>query len=268
MPTGEPLDQVGTLWKETSRQVHPLQTLINNAKQSDLTLLVETLISNQEDQTATFIHNNCRTELRNLSRRKGPPNEDEKSDKRRCLRSENERFDFKKKCFYCSGTCIIHTKHPDRNKFEEVRTKDTAIYKQTLNICKIIKNDLAKCIELRLLSINDLVAAEARYHVTCRKNFENPFSVSAPGRPVEHDKKENFEKACIAVENYMELYTVSEFHKPMSEIGKESETEVYSVRMTHSKLKDRYSDALTLATRQVRSNIILLDKVLLKQLPS
>ena len=47
----------------------------------------------------------------------------------------------------------------------------------------------------------------------------------------------------------------------MSEIEKESETAVYSVRMTQSKLKDRYSDALTLLTRQGRSNIILLDKV-------
>ena len=40
------------------------------------------------------------------------------------------------------------------------------------------------------------------------------------------------------MENDMELFTVSEFHKFMPEIGKESETEVYSVRMTHSKLKD------------------------------
>ena len=78
----------------------------------------------------------------------------------------------------------------------------------------------------------------------------------------ERDKQENFEKACIAKENYMELFTVSEFQKFMLEIGKESaETEVYSVRMTYSKLKDWYSDALMLVTRQGRSNIILLDKV-------
>ena len=47
----------------------------------------------------------------------------------------------------------------------------------------------------------------------------------------------------------------------MSEIGKESEIDVYSGRITHSTLKDRYSDALTLVTRQDRSNVILLDKV-------
>ena len=64
--TGGRLDQVGALWKN-SRQVHPLQALINYAKQSNLTPLAETLISNQENQTATFIQNSCRTEFRNLS---------------------------------------------------------------------------------------------------------------------------------------------------------------------------------------------------------
>ena len=108
--------------------------------------------------------------------------------------------------FYYHETCIIH-------KFVEVKTKATAIYKLTLNICKIWKGNLAKNIELRLILINELVAAEARYHITCRKKFEKPFSVSTPGRPVERDKQENFEKACIAVENdmvwYMEKFKVS-----------------------------------------------------------
>ena len=31
--------------------------------------------------------------------------------------------DFQKQCFYCNGTCIVDNKHPDQNKFEEVRTK-------------------------------------------------------------------------------------------------------------------------------------------------
>ena len=44
------------------------------------------------------------------------------------------------------------------------------------------------------------------------------------------------------------LFIVSKFSKFMLEFGKESETEVYSVRMSNSKLKDRYSDTLTLFT--------------------
>ena len=166
--------------------------MINYAKQSNLTPLPETLISNQGNKLATFIHNSCWIKLRNLSRRKRPPDEDEKLNEMRCLRSENGRFNFKKQCFYCNGTCIVDTKHPHRNEFEKIRTKDTTIYKQTLNICKIREDNLAKRTELSLLSINGLVAAEARYHVTCRKNFEDLFSENTPGRLVEQEKQENF----------------------------------------------------------------------------
>ena len=62
----ERLDQVGVLWKENSQEVHLLQTLINYVKQSNLTLLAETLILNQEIQMASFIYNSCRTAQRNL----------------------------------------------------------------------------------------------------------------------------------------------------------------------------------------------------------
>ena len=88
-----------------------------------------------------------------------------------------------------------------------------------------------------------MVAAEARYHVTCRKIFKIYFPVSTPGGPVKRDKQKYFGKACIAVGNDMELFVVSKFHKFMLEIGKEWDTKVYSVRMSHGKLKDRYSDA-------------------------
>ena len=42
--------------------------------------------------------------------------------------------------FYYNETYIVDVKQPNRNKFEEVRTKDTAIYKLKLNICKIRKD--------------------------------------------------------------------------------------------------------------------------------
>ena len=44
--------------------------------------------------------------------------------------------------FYYNETCIVDTKHPDQKKFGEVRTKDTAIHKLTLNISKIRKDDV------------------------------------------------------------------------------------------------------------------------------
>ena len=76
--TGEELDQVGFLSKEHGRQVHALQTLINYAKKSNLTPLVETLTWNQQNQMATIIRNSCRTKLWNLSRQKRLSDEDKK----------------------------------------------------------------------------------------------------------------------------------------------------------------------------------------------
>ena len=99
------LDQVGSTWNEASRKEHPLFTLMYYASKSNLTVLAGTLKSNQESGKPTFIHNKCRTELRNLSRRKRLP--DNSSNKRQSLRLEYENFDFKSQCFYCDRTCVI-----------------------------------------------------------------------------------------------------------------------------------------------------------------
>ncbi|CAK8676674.1 unnamed protein product [Clavelina lepadiformis] len=62
-------------------------------------------------------------------------------------------------------TCMFDERHPDRNKFEEVRTKSSGIYYVTLALCQSRDDELAKTVQARLLSAHDLVAAEARYHV-------------------------------------------------------------------------------------------------------
>ena len=87
-------------------------------------------------------------------------------------RSESKRFDFKTQCFYCESSCVVDFKHSNRNTFEEVRTKHTAIHKNTLAICENRDDKQAKAIEGRLLVVNDLVAAEAKNLVPYRVNFE------------------------------------------------------------------------------------------------
>ena len=123
-----------------------------------------------------------------------------------------------------------------------VRTKDTGIYKTTVELCKVRYDQMAKNISVRLLSLNDLVHAEARYHTKCRSSFENPVPQNAtPGRPVSSEKLRCFEKACAKLEEDTELYTITEFHELMREFGKE---EVYTVRMTVEKLKSRYGSSV------------------------
>ena len=141
------------------------------------------LISNQCSGTKTFIHSTCRVTLKNQSRpsKRGADESLLSAGKKR-----RDNFDFKRQCFYCDGVCEFDPKHPDRNKFSEVRTISTALYKVTLEICKGRTDEKAKKVEARLLDVSDLVAAEGRYHPACRTNFEtvNTFENCTPGRPV------------------------------------------------------------------------------------
>ena len=192
------MDLVGKQWREYCKKQHPLKTLIEYAEKLSLNSLVATLQTNNNNK-ATFIHNSCRTELRNASKRKrnsSSPN-DSSSNKRLFLTSEHDSFDFKTQCFYCSGSCIFDLRHPDRNKFEKCRIEKTKIQKSTLEICNQRDDKLAKEIKKRLLSINDLVAADGRYHVVCRPNFENPVpQKETVGRPTCTEKMTLFNEAC------------------------------------------------------------------------
>ena len=88
-----------------------------------------------------------------------------------------EALTLKVNVFYCDTECIFNKKHPDRNKFIEVRTISANIHKQTLAICEARDDVISKTVETRLLSVNDLVAVEAPYHISCQTKFENPSSI-------------------------------------------------------------------------------------------
>ncbi|XP_076800982.1 uncharacterized protein LOC143445626 [Clavelina lepadiformis] len=152
---------------------------------------------------------------------------------------------------------MFDERHPDRNKFEEVRTKSSGIYYVTLALCQSRDDELAKTVQARLLSAHDLVAAEARYHVPCRTRFENPAQYSTPGRPTSTEKMTLFNAACKKMEDDMDLYTVAEFHSMMQELG----DDVYSLKMTQIKIKEKYGNSLRFVERNGKSKIILLDRV-------
>ena len=69
---GDQLDQIGVRWREDSKVQHPLDALIVYDEKLDLTTFVETLRTNKLSKKATYIHNRCRTELRNGSCQKRP----------------------------------------------------------------------------------------------------------------------------------------------------------------------------------------------------
>ncbi|XP_065652778.1 uncharacterized protein LOC136080098 [Hydra vulgaris] len=98
--------------------------------------------------------------LKNCSRKRSMKIETE-----RITRAKMELFGFKKQFFYRGGNCIYDRKNPNCNKFEEVRTKKSAIHSSTIEICRIREDQSAKTIEAGLISVNDVVAAEGRYYV-------------------------------------------------------------------------------------------------------
>ena len=177
------LNQVGRNWSTKKGTANPLNTLIDLAVKSRLTSLESTLQHNKQEKIYTFIHLSCHTKLRNQTRprKEASSSTVESTSKRLCEGS----FNFKSQCFYCGTESIFDKKHPDRNKFIEVRTISTNIHKQTSAIREARDDVTSKTVETRLLSVNDLVAAEARYHISCRTKFENPLpEYATPGRPV------------------------------------------------------------------------------------
>ena len=78
----------------------------------------------------------------------------------------------------------------------------------TLQLCNSREDLYSKGIEMCLLSINDLVAAEARYHNACRSNFENAVpKYQSRGRPTSK-KLEAFEAMCKILEDEIEFCTI------------------------------------------------------------
>ena len=249
------LHQVGRNWSIEKGTANPLNTLIDLAVKNGLTSLESTLRHHKQEKISTFIHLSFRTKLRNQTRlTKRTSSSTVESTSKRLYEGS---FNFKNQCFYCGTECIFDIKHPGRNNFIEVRTISTNIHKQTLAICEARDDITSKTVETRLLSLNDLVAAEARYHISCQTKFENPLPEHpAPGRPISLSKTAVFEKACELMENDMNLYTVSEFHALISKSG----GDVHTPRTVKTKLKQKYKEFVKFATRDGKSDIILLDR--------
>ena len=264
---GNILSQVGApKGKRKGVENDPLEKLIEQSQKLKLEELTKILRNNKATQKPTYIHSSCRTYMNNKTRTKRTSDvQDVISAKRSTpeyvsssTRSTKGDFDFKKQCFYCTKLCEYDDKHPERNTFEYVRTMDSGILKTTLAICQQRNDTFSKLVEMRLLSVSDLVAAEAMYHKSCRSRFENPpSSYLTPGRPTSEGKMKTFLAMCEKFEDDMEVYTLLEFHESMSMLG----TEIYSMKMTKEKLKEKYGASIRFVQRGNRSDIILLENI-------
>ena len=62
---------------------------------------------------------------------------------------------------------------------------------------------------------------------------------------------------CQKFEHEMEVYTLTEFHEAIFKLG----NEVYSLKMTKEKLKEKYGASIPFLQRGNRSNIILYENI-------
>ena len=182
---GNILRQVGAPEGRRKRicEKDPLEKRIEQFEKLKLEELIKIFKNNKASHEPAYIHSTCRTFMNNQTRAKrtSDAQDDQVSAKRiapenvsSSTRSTNENFDFKKQCFYCTKVCENDDQHPERNKVEYARTMDSGILKTTLAFCQQRNDKFSRLVEMHLLSVSDLVAAEAMYHKSCRSNFENP----------------------------------------------------------------------------------------------
>ena len=150
---GDQLNHVGIKFHDDQHKQYPIDILISYAEKLKIEALVSILKYNKENKVSTYIHLSCRNRLKNKSRKKQTFKDEHLiTTKRTCRRSEIEKFDFTKQCFYCGKVCFFGSKHPDRNLFGKVATKATGINRNTLELCKFRKDDTkSNSTERRLL---------------------------------------------------------------------------------------------------------------------
>ena len=149
---GDQLNHVGSKFRDDQNKQQPIDPLISYAEKLKIEALVSILKYNRENKVNIYIHLSCCNSLKIKSRKKRRfEDEHSTTTKRACRRSEIEKFDFTKQCFYCGKVCFF-SKHPDGNLFEMVAIKDFGIYHNTLELCKFRKDDAkSNSMERRLL---------------------------------------------------------------------------------------------------------------------
>ena len=191
-----------------------LRTLIHVCELRSQYDLGKYLTEQQSNSVKILVHKDCRRDFTNAKRIKTtvttPPSV---STSQPSLRLTNEQFDWKSKCFFCSKLAQIDGKHRDRNEVHEVTT--LPFKASVLRMCSTRNDNWGNDVKERVNHCIDFVAAEARYHGTCKTKFYSMGYVqdvcgSTPinkkvGRPVASSMESTFNRLCDWLETEVEL---------------------------------------------------------------
>ena len=158
--------------------------------------------------------------------------------------------------------CLFDEKHPDRNK--PTRGEKKPYRDSVLERCRERDDVEAREIERRVLSCSDFIAAEARYHESCRNRFnlscqKTMMSPGTRGWPVNSAQQQHFETLCEWLETEGELHTLKEIHQQLTLIA--DSDEVYSEKSIKRKLQEKYGNEITFNELDGRCNVACLSKV-------
>jgi len=118
----------------------------------------------------------------------------------------------------------------------------------------------------RLEYATDLVAAEARYHFQCHRNFtagrqHTPHKVRR-GRPVREVAQNVFNDLCdeLLANGENEFFTLRDLHEKMVKMARERygthDDDLYGINHLRNKLKETFQDSIYFASRAGRTDVI------------
>lgn len=117
-------------------------------------------------------------------------------------------------------------------------------------------DDWGKEVYNRICIENDLVAAEARYHVSCYWRFRKSSSNKKLGRPVNDIMQTAFENVCIDIENDFEncQFSFKEIYEKLINTLP-PEIEAWSEKYLKTKIVEKYGNNVVISDRPGKSSV-------------
>lgn len=205
------------------------------------------------------VHHSCRksfNDMRKLATQKSDPDESG-SIMTRCLRSQLS-FEWKIKCFFCSG--LFDKKHCEYHHVTTLEFID-----RLRQVCVERADEWGTEVHGRLESCNDLVAEEAVYHHSCYFKFTQNRNMrsesSVRGRPESAKLSCAFDRLCDWIEEHFDtqVFTLQELFEHMS--SEDTEFEMYSTKHLKRKLVERYGDHIVFSEVNGRRDVVCFKNV-------
>ena len=237
-----------------------INTFLDQCSAIGRTDLVEYVRSNPS--TSPVVHKSCKLDVYNKSVKAARQSSAlDMQYPRKRTRSSIIPFDFKSLCFYCG-------KATSDSKRDEWHCVETMEMRNTILESALSRQGDAWGLEIkgRLEYATDLVAAEARYHFECHRNFttgrqHTPHKVRR-GRPAMAVGQTVFLELCdeLLVNGENEFFTLRDLHARMTEIARDrygaQEDDVYGINHLRNKLKETFPDSIYFASRAGRTDVI------------